>query len=256
VLALDPSNVFFTGILHKEAPMFLAEGLVLLGAVRMYARRDLTALGIIALGTAIAVLTRPYAGAALGGAGALTVAHAALRRLGPERRRIPAIAAGVAVVTIAAVAIGPSPSAALERIQESQNANASDRSNLQLEPVDFSSPAAVARSLPKRTFELLFRPFPWQVANLSQQLGVIGTTAAWTLLTFTLAALIRRPRVALERLPPFIYVLAALTIGYALSTGNAGTGFRYRTHLLVLLAAVAGALLGGRRRRRLEMPLR
>ena len=37
---------------------------------------------------------------------------------------------------------------------------------------------------------------------------------------------------------PILYPLVFLSVAYSLSAGNAGTGFRYRTHLVVLGVAM------------------
>ena len=44
---------------------------------------------------------------------------------------------------------------------------------------------------------------------------------------------------------PLIYPMSFLLVAYALSAGNAGTGFRYRTHIVVLAVAVLVALREG-----------
>jgi hypothetical protein len=150
--------------------------------------------------------------------------------------------AAAAVGAGVALALYPSPSNALDRLQYSQDANASDASNLRLARVDVSTPQAVAVALPRRSFDLLARPYPWQVESLSQRLGVLGSLAAWLLIALVLFLIVRRPRDALEVFPLF-YVLLGLVAAYALSTGNAGTGFRYRTHILVVLIAVLCSLL-------------
>ena len=41
---------------------------------------------------------------------------------------------------------------------------------------------------------------------------------------------------------PLLYPLGALTVAYALSVGNAGTGFRYRSHLVTLGLAIVVVL--------------
>jgi hypothetical protein len=130
----------------------------------------------------------------------------------------------------------------LRTVQVSQNANATDTSNLRLPPVDFSSAGSTARNIGTRVSALLLRPYPWQVGNSSQRAGVPGTLAAWTMLLVAFAFVATRLRVAVTALAPLLYIFVMLTVIYALSTGNAGTGFRYRTHLLVVLAAIVAAL--------------
>lgn len=242
ILAFEPTGVFFSGLLHKEAPMLLGEALVILGAVRMYQRRDATAVALMVPGLVIASLTRPYAGAALAAACAGVCLHAALRRLGPERRRAPRLVIGLVIAAAAATAAAPAPATVFRTVQISQNANTTDTSNLRLDPVDFSSVSSTARNLGARVTALLLRPYPWQVGSPSQRAGVVGTAAAWTLLLAALALGATRMRSAVTALAPLLYVFVAMTAVYAVSTGNAGTGFRYRTHLLVALSAIVAAL--------------
>jgi hypothetical protein len=55
----------------------------------------------------------------------------------------------------------------------------------------------------------------------------------------------------LPRAGPILYPMLFLLIAYSLSAGNAGTGFRYRTHLVTLgVAAVAVLREHALRRRR------
>lgn len=240
ILALDPTNAFFATVLHKEAPMLLAEGILLLGAVRMYQRRDVAAALLLAGGVGLAFATRPYAGGALGVAALAVTLHASFRRLGPARRRLPSLAAVCLLLPL--LALGAiSPAAVFDRLQLAQNANTTDTSNLRLDPIDFSSPAAVVVNVPRRAVSFLLQPYPWQVANPSQRLGVIGTSVAWALLLAFLALAVTRPR----RLPgslPILYVGVMVTLAYALSTGNAGTGFRYRSHVIVAVSALVCTL--------------
>ena len=159
--------------------MLLGEAVVILGCVRMFQRRDPLAASLMAGGVAIAILTRPYVAVALAVACVIVSFHASLRRLDTPGRRRPALALAIvgAVILVAAVGavVAPAPGAFLDRLQTLQNANASDASNLKLEPVDFSTPEGLVTHGPRRMFDLLVRPYPWEVANVSQRLGVVGT---------------------------------------------------------------------------------
>ena len=83
----------------------------------------------------------------------------------------------VAVVVVVAVfgvpsAIEATTDEKLEGLQSSQDANVSDDANLALEEVDYSSREAVVANLPTRIRDVLLRPYPWQIDNASQQLGL------------------------------------------------------------------------------------
>lgn len=236
VLAFEPSNIFFTGIYNKESLMLLASGLVVFGGTRLWRRGRADALVPIALGCAVALATRVYAGGFLIAAAALLVGHAALQRRGGPLTSIglASVLAGVAFVAVP-IAIEASDQESLEKeIQIAQDANANDESNLALEEVDFSTRGAIVTNLPIRVRDLILRPYPWQVANTSQALGLIGTIAALSILFI----LIREARARRGRLwadaAPILYPLISLLIAYSIAVGNAGTGFRYRIHLVAL----------------------
>ena len=42
ILALEPANIFFSSLLHKEPLMYLAEGLVAFGGAVLWKRGNLT----------------------------------------------------------------------------------------------------------------------------------------------------------------------------------------------------------------------
>jgi membrane associated rhomboid family serine protease len=96
----------------------------------------------------------------------------------------------------------------------------------------------VALNLPKRAFDVLTKPYPWQVANTSQVLGAFGSMAALTGLIMLLSYAWRARGRILAMTAPVLYPLLFLLMAYSLSAGNAGTGFRYRTHIVTLSLAM------------------
>ena len=110
--------------------------------------------------------------------------------------------------------------------------------NLAFESVDFSTRGAVIRNLPQRVFDLILRPYPWQLQDTSQRLGAVGSVIALAVLALLLGYAWRSRGQILTLTAPILYPLVFLLIAYSLSAGNAGTGFRYRTHLVVLAIAV------------------
>ena len=241
LLALEPSSIFFSELLHKESLMILAGGIVVFGGVKTWERITPSGVLTMALGSLIGVATRPYAGWFLSAASVMVTLHAALRHLGHQRgRALPAVLAVAAVIFIATPAVLQATShASLQaNLQGSQNANVNAAgtpgNNLALEQVDFSTRGAIVTNLPQRIGDLLLRPYPWQLGDTSQRIGVVGTLLALAVLgglgRFALRA---RGRV-LATTAPLLYPMFFLMIAYALSVGNAGTGFRYRTHLVAL----------------------
>jgi len=251
LLAFEPASVFFSTLLHKEPNMMLAEGLVAFGGAAMWKRADLRYLLPITLGCLIAVATRPYAGWFLIAAGAAITLHAGLRS---RRESGAGSLVLVAVVVLFGAIAAPTVWKAsthqnLQRnVQQSQNANASDDANLSLERVDFSTRGAIIVNLPQRIKDVLFRPYPWQLGNTSQQLGLLGTIVALVLLWILIRELWRSRGQIMARAGPLIYTGFFLLIAYSLSAGNAGTAFRYRTHIVAVAICLAVVLKFARER--------
>jgi len=244
-LAFEPGSVFFNSALHKEPLMMLASGLVVYGGTKLWRNLDLRGIPFAAIGGLIAVETRPYAGWFLVSGVVLVLLHAALRRLDRPLRAMPLVYAVVIAGFVAAPAvIQVSSEEKLKELQASQDANtapgvkASSRgpnsNNLALERVDYSSRGAVLENLPRRMSDVITRPYPWQLQNASQQLGAVGTIVAFAVLVLLIQSAWRRRGDVLARTGPILYPMVFLLMAYALSAGNAGTGFRYRTHIVTL----------------------
>lgn len=243
VLAVEPTNIFFSGVVHKESLMMLAGGLVALGGARAWVRGDHLALLPIVLGCLIAVATRSYAAWFLISASVVILLLTGARTAGTSGRAATGLTMlAVAFALFAApTVIDATSEESLERnLQGSQDANTSDDSNLGLERVDFSSREAILANLPVRIRDVLLRPYPWQLDNRSQQFGLIGTIVLIVGLVL-LARAPRRPSDVLRHAGPLLIIGLLLLVAYSLSAGNAGTAFRYRTHVVefVLVAFVA-----------------
>jgi hypothetical protein len=244
VLAIEPTNVFFSTLLHKEPNMMLAAGLVAFGGASMWKKAEFRYLWPITLGCLIAVSTRPYAGWFLIAAGAAITLHAGIRARSQAGRSFALVAVVILLGAISAPTIWQASTHEnlQKNVQSSQNANSSDDSNLRLERVDFSTRDAIVVNLPKRIADVLTHPYPWQLGNTSQQLGLLGTIFAFALLWLFLLEVWRGWGHVMERAGPLLYVALAVLIAYSLSAGNAGTAFRYRTHFVMLLICVVVVL--------------
>jgi len=234
LLALDPSSVFFSTLLHKEPLMFLAEGLVAFGGARLWMSRRMSSLWPMVAGALIALATRSYAGWFLVAAAGLITLHASLRQGTNQSLRSLGL---LAVVALLVAATAPTILLAtsdkeLAKLQTSQNANATDQSNLKLEQVNYSTRGAVITNLPQRVVDLATKPYPWQLANASQRLGFFGTMLTLAALLLLTQALVRNWGQVMARAGPLVYLALCLLVAYSLSAGNAGTGFRYRTHII------------------------
>lgn len=240
LLAFEPANIFFSTLLHKEPNMILASGLVAFGGACMWKSAKLQYLWPIAIGCLVAVATRPYAGWFLIAAGAAITLHVGIRARTQGAQGARSLTLIAVVVLLGAISaptiLSASTDESLEaNVQQSQEANAADEeANLSLEAVDFSTREAIIVNLPQRISDVLTRPYPWQLGNTSQQLGLLGTIFAWTCFWLLALEAWRARGHVMERAGPLIYVGFFLLIAYSLSAGNAGTAFRYRTHVVAL----------------------
>jgi hypothetical protein len=248
ILALEPANIFFSSLLHKEPLMYLAEGMVVFGGAVLWKRGKLVALLPMIGGCLIAVATRPYVGWFLIAAAAAVVLHASLTR----QRGLRSLAlTSLCVVGIAAfipVVLNKSSDEDLKQLQESQDFNAKDVSaNLSLERVDYSTREKLILNLPKRIKDVILRPYPWQTQNSSQQLGAIGSLVVLACLALLAIAIARNRKQIMQIAGPLVYPAAFMLVAYAISAGNAGTAYRYRTHIVGLAVCLVVVLLAHRR---------
>jgi hypothetical protein len=247
VLALEPASIFFNSILHREPLLVLASGLVVFGGAKIWARLELRGVLVLGLGCLIALATRPYAAWFLMTGGLLLILHASLRQVGTTLRSLPLVyAVGIVVVIASPAVLALTSQDSLEQnLQASQDANTAANTsrgqagsnNLSLERVDFSSRSDLVTNLPKRVRDVVLRPYPWQLANTSQQLGAVGTLVALAAIFLIVHYARRARRRSFALTAPILYPMLFLLMAYALSVGNAGTGFRYRTHLVLLALA-------------------
>ena len=253
LLSLEVASLFFNGLLHKEPNLELATGLVVFGGARVWRKLDLGGFALMMLGGLIALGTRQYVGWFIFTTALLLTFHAGLRQLGGNRlRSLPLIYGAAAIVFVSAPAVieVTSDKSLKTNLQASQTANVSatkgnggaNGNNLALEQVNFSTRGAVLTNLPLRMRDLLLRPYPWQVGDVNQMLGIAGSLialACWILM-IRYAFLCRGELV--RSAAPLLYPFFFLTVAYALAVGNAGTGFRYRTNLVPIGLAVIAVL--------------
>lgn len=262
LLAFEPAGVFFDGALHKEPLMVLASGLVCLGGVKIWQSLSYVGVLMAVLGIVIAVVTRSYVGFMLGIGLAVLVVHALARHRNSTVKAFPILVG----VVVAAILLMPSVnkttgSDGLKRLQSSQDANTAaskenddavtegdlllsnpeeqvSQNNLALESVDFSTKASVIKNLPRRINDVLLKPYPWQMQNVSQQLGGFGSLAALACFFMLIRYSLFLKQDLIRTSAPFLYPMTMLIIAYALSVGNAGTGFRYRTQIVTVGVAL------------------
>lgn len=256
VLAFEPTSVFFSGILHKEPFMLLAEGMVAYGAAKLWKRGDFMALIPMVVGCLLATATRPYAGWFLSAAAAAVVLHVGLTRRRSTARSLVLVTLviGLGVAFVPAV-WNASSEEKLTQLQASQDWNASGvEANLSLERIDYSTREKLILNLPQRMLDITTKPYPWQLGNTSQRLGLLGTLFLFVGLIFLVGALLTNGRQIMRRAGPLVYPALFLLAAYSLSAGNAGTAFRYRTHLVAFLVAILVVLHAARQERRAAAP--
>jgi hypothetical protein len=253
LMACEPSNVFFNSALHKEPLMVLASGLIVFGGAKVWQRLGVSGIVLAALGGLIAIETRSYAGWFLVSAFVLLLLVAGIRHLDHPVHAMPIVYAVVLTIfLVTPTLISVSSNQSLKRLQISQDANSQqpataapaepNGNNLALEKVDFSTRGALISSLPQRMTDLTFKPFPWQVQDISQQLGALGTLIWLTGLVLLIRYVWASRGEILTIGAPILSPMMFLLIAYSLSAGNAGTGFRYRSHLVLLAAAMLAVL--------------
>ena len=251
LLALEPTNIFFSSLIHKEPLMFMAEALVVFGGAVLWKRGKLYALVPTALGCLIALSTRPYVGYFLTAAAAAVFLHGALTKLHGVRSLAVVTTTAVLIAVLVPVFLQASSAQNLKTLQISQNFNAGDSSaNLSLERVDYSTRQRILVNLPKRIADIITKPYIWQTQNLSQRLGVIGTLVLLVSLVLLAGGVVRNRRALMARAGPIVYPAVFILCAYALSAGNAGTAFRYRTHVMALALALIVVLRAYRREQR------
>ena len=227
--------------------MYLAEGLVVFGGALLWKRGKLTALVPMVVGCLLAMATRPYVGWFLTAAAATVVLHASLTRQRGLRSFALTTTCVILAVAFIPVVWDKSSDQNLRELQASQDANAGDTSNLALERVDYSTREKLIVNLPKRIKDVILRPYVWQTQNTSQQLGALGTLVVLACLALLAMAIARNRKQILDTAGPLVYPAAFMLVAYAISAGNAGTAYRYRTHLVGLAVCLVVVLLAHRR---------
>lgn len=256
LLVIEPSSIFFNTEIHKEPLMELAAGLAAFGGSWLWKRLDIRGIVICAIGCAIGIYTRSYAGWFLVGGCMMMTLHAALRNSTRRGTTVSVVyAVAIAAMIGAPTVLSATSGKNLKTLQASQAANATGAGenggdNLALEQVDISSRGAVITSLPTKLEELILEPYPWQLHDASQAFGCVGTLFAYCILVMLIRYGWLNRGEFFARAGPLLYPLLFEMTAYAVTVGNAGTGFRYRSHLVTLGICVAAILREATRQRR------
>lgn len=252
VLAVEPTNVFFSAIIQKDPLVYLGECLVVFGGTRQWLRGGAAGMASIAAGILIALATRYYVGWILIIAALAIGLHGALRvtTRNPIRGNVTIAAFVVALLIVLPVVVSKATSSkTIADLQASQNYNASAHSgNLDFGRINFSSPADIVLHVPTRMADVLTRPYPWELANTSQRLGLLGTIVIVVSLCYFIRLVLRARLRVFAWGGPLLYTAGFMFFAYSVAAGNGGTSFRYRAHVLALficLVVVLRARLAG-----------
>ena len=249
VLAFEPANLFFNSALHKEPLMVLASGLVVLGGTKIW--RTSTSYGRPRVAARRPDRDRDplLRGLVPGQRGGPAAPARRPRRLDRPGRAMPIVYADrVHRVSGVPTLLTITSNKSLQTLQQSQNYTTAPR------PV---GAAGIQRQQPRaRTGQFLhpwsgyheparsgcstsiFRPYPWQLHNPEPATRCSRLVRGARGPVHPAALRVARQRHVLSLTAPILYPFLFLLIAYSLSAGNAGTGFRYRTHLVLLGAAM------------------
>jgi GT2 family glycosyltransferase len=238
VLAIEPTNVFFSAIIQKDPLVSLGEALVVFGGTKLWLRGGVAGAGSIAAGILIVLATRYYVGWILVITALAVGLHGALRITPghPVRGNLTIAAFVVAMLVVLPVIVTKATSpTTIQRLQISQNYNATaGTGNLDFGTIDFSSPQNIVLNAPRRMVDILTRPYPWELANASQELGLLGTVVLLAAIGYFVRLVLRARSRIFEWGAPLLYPSIFLFFAYSVSAGNGGTGFRYRSHVVAV----------------------
>jgi hypothetical protein len=243
IAALEPSSVYFSGLLHQESLCMVGEALLLAALVDAWLRDNGLWRPALAGAAGLALIfgTRSYMAFFAGVAAALVLIGAALyRRFGLPR--------GLATLTLGAVLLALAGILAAPHVVPGSLANLQHQlnlpypgANLPLPHTTVTNSTGLAKTVVLRSIDLILRPFPWQTASAAQKAAVAGTLIWYVLVLLSLWLTLRQ---GLDpRLVPALVLIVCETIGFALTLVDAGEGFRHRVNLVLLLAVPLGVML-------------
>ncbi len=243
IVAVEPSCVYFAGLLHQESLCMLGEALLLAALVDAWMRDTppLWPAGEGLLGLGLIFGTRAYMAFFAGVAAVLVLIGAELTRRMGLARGLAVLTASSLVVALIGIALAPHVvPASLTNLQHQLNYHYIG-ANLALPHANVTTANGLLRTIVSRSFDLLFKPLPWQIGSAAQKAAVIGTLVWYVLLA--VAAVLTLRQGLDERLAPVLILFVCETIGFALTLVDTGEGFRHRVNLVLLLSVPLGVML-------------
>jgi Ca2+/Na+ antiporter len=99
--------------------------------------------------------------------------------------------------------------------------------------VDVSTASGALGAIPLGAANLLFAPFPWQLASLRQSITLPEMIIWWASVPLLVLGLWFTIKYRLRQSLPILIFTTMLTLAYSIFQGNVGTAYRQRSQLLV-----------------------
>jgi len=237
MLVLLPGFLVWTSQLLREAP--IVAGLAIAANLAVRLSEQVNPVRLALLGLTLAVLFTLRANVAYVFIAGLLVGLA----LGGRRLALGLVTATATVGLLAAIVLGGgvgeagyqySATADLKQVDFVRSSLATAESGVGRD-ADVSTAAGSVAYLAIGVPQLLFGPFPWQVRNVRQALGLLDAMIVWCLVPSFIRGLRQARRRLGRRLALLVAPALGITVVLALLIGNSGTLIRERIQVTVLL---------------------
>jgi len=254
-VAYFPSLILWSALNIRDAWIIMLIALICRQALVLQEKVSLTGLGILAVAIWALIQFRNYVLLAVT---VPMVVSFLVRGRSNVGRRVFLGMLGAILVIYADQAAGTGRRVRLLDLEEIQNIRTWNTSGAasQFEKADISTPQKALLFLPKGLAYFLLAPFPWMLGSIRQMLALPEMLLFYSLIPSMVIGLRHLLRHHLSNALMVILVTAALTFGYALGEGNAGTAYRHRAQLLSFYLMFAAVGIEARRMRRAEVAAR
>ena len=253
LVVLLPGFLVWTSQLLREAGILFFIALAANSAVRLTERFKLGPLVALALSLAGLFSFR--------GNVAFMVTAGVLAGLVIGRRGVvPGIGTGASVLVLLAVLVAVvgvgyagyrlSLDADLEQVNVARTDSSDSAASGFNQETDVSTTERALSYLPVGAAQFLFGPFPWQVENERQLLGLLEVIVLWVFIPVLWRGLRTGWRDAGRRTAVLLFPAVLITVMLALLIGNFGTVTRERLQVVVLLLPFVALGMSERARRR------
>ncbi len=248
ILAVEPSSVYFAGLLHQESLCTVGEALLLCALADCWLRdhgwRRPLLLGVV--GVALIFGTRSYMAFFAGVAVVLVLVGAVAQRRFGAARGLAGLTVGAVVLALVGIVLAPHMVPGSLVNLQNQLSYRYAGANLSLPRATVTNAGGLLGTAISRSFDLLLKPFPWQTGDTAQKAAVAGTLVWYVLLIVTLWLAVRTRswmRALDSALAPAVILFLCETVGFALTLVDTGEGFRHRVNLVLLLSVPLGVML-------------